>query len=141
MASNLAAHFRNSAASSALKKGHGVLFAQGDLRLLDREAFSGQRCGQSIYNYNRRSALITDVLRGLFGILAFNFCDNKFGFEGAETIESAFLLVQKVHWWLGARFDQEKLQFSGQPVILGVTYDLEGLILKIKQDLGCLPPP
>ncbi|CAJ1357548.1 unnamed protein product, partial [Effrenium voratum] len=56
--------------------------------------------------------------------------------KGAETIESAFLLVQKVHWWLGARFDQEKLQFSGQPVILGVTYDLEGLILKIKQDLG-----
>ena len=35
---------------------------------------------------------------------------------------------------MGARFGQEKLQFSGQPVILGVTYDLEGLILKIKQD-------
>ena len=43
----------------------------------------------AVYNHNRRSVLITDVLRGFFGI----FYDDKFGFEGAETIESAFLLV------------------------------------------------
>jgi hypothetical protein len=38
-----------------------------------------------------------------------------------------------VHEWLGAQFDKSKLQFSSQLDILGVTYDLELLILKIKE--------
>ncbi|CAE7857329.1 unnamed protein product, partial [Symbiodinium necroappetens] len=39
----------------------------------------------------------------------------------------------KVHWWLGARFDQQKLQLCSDPTILGVTYDLEQYLLKIKK--------
>ncbi|CAE7809987.1 unnamed protein product, partial [Symbiodinium necroappetens] len=38
----------------------------------------------------------------------------------------------KVHWWMGARFDQQKLQLCSDPTILGVTYDLEQYLLKIK---------
>ena len=87
----------------------------------------------SVYNYNRRSAAITDILRRLFFVAAFNFYDDKYGFEPGQTIESAFQCAQKVHWWLGARFDAKKLQMSSAPTILGVTYDLEGMRLLIKQ--------
>ncbi|CAE7939621.1 unnamed protein product, partial [Symbiodinium sp. KB8] len=64
----------------------------------------------AVYNYNRRSAAITD-----------------------DTATSAFALAEKVHWWLGARFDQQKLQLCSDPTILGVTYDLEQYLLKIKK--------
>ena len=37
-----------------------------------------------------------------------------------------------MHWWLGAHYDQKKLQLSRSPTILGVTYDLEKLVLLIK---------
>ena len=87
----------------------------------------------SVYNYNRRSAAITDILRRIFGVAAFNFYDDKYGFEPKSTVESAFQCAQKVHWWLGAQFDAKKLQLSSAPTILGVTYDLEGMRLLIKQ--------
>ena len=87
----------------------------------------------SVYNYNRRSAAITDILRRVFLVAAFNFYDDKYGFEPSTTIDSAFLCAQKVHWWLGAQFDNRKLQLSSDPTILGVTYDLVGLRLLIKQ--------
>ena len=87
----------------------------------------------SVYNYNRRSAAITDILRRVFLVAAFNFYDDKYGFEPSTTIDSAFLCAQKVHWWLGAQFDNKKLQLSSDPTILGVTYDLVGMRLLIKQ--------
>lgn len=37
-----------------------------------------------------------------------------------------------MHWWLGAHYDQKKLQLSRSPTILGVTYDLEKMVLLIK---------
>ena len=40
---------------------------------------------------------------------------------------------QLVHWWLGARFDQQKLQLCSDATILGVTYDLEQHLIKIKK--------
>ena len=89
----------------------------------------------AVYNYNRRSAAITDVLRRVFSVAAFNFYDDKYGFEPEDTAASAFALAEKVHWWLGARFDQQKLQLCSDPtiLILGVTYDLEQYLLKIKK--------
>ena len=39
-----------------------------------------------------------------------------------------------VHWWLGASFDQKKLQLSETPTILGVTYNLKDLQLEIKAE-------
>eukprot|EP00435_Cladocopium_sp_Y103_P009415 s1300_g2.t1 len=86
----------------------------------------------AVYNYNRRSAAITDILRRVFYVAAFNFYDDKYGFEPATTCSSAFQVAQKVHWWLGAQFDQKKLQLCSDPTILGVTYDLLTMELKIK---------
>ena len=88
----------------------------------------------AVYNYNRRSAAINEILVSLFGLVAFSFYDDKYGFEPLETIESAHLVAQKVHFWLGAHFDQKKLQLSRSPVILGVTYDLDEMVLLIKED-------
>ena len=86
----------------------------------------------AVYNYNRRSAAITDILRSVFFVAAFNFYDDKYGFETEVTCSSAFEIAQKVHWWLGAKFDPKKLQLCEDPTILGVTYDLKAMCLKIK---------
>jgi hypothetical protein len=83
----------------------------------------------AVYNYNRRSAAITGILRRVFFVAAFNFYDDKYGFEPAATCSSAFDIAQKVHWWLGAQFDQKKLQLCKDPTILGVTYDLVSMEL------------
>ena len=60
------------------------------------------------------------------------FYDDKYGFEPEATCSSAFEVSQKVHWWLGAQFDPKKLQLCFDPTILGVTYDLKAMHLKIK---------
>ena len=39
----------------------------------------------AVYNYNRRSAFINEVLVSLFGLVAFSFYDDKYGFEPAST--------------------------------------------------------
>ena len=87
----------------------------------------------AVYNYNRRPAAITDVLRRVFKVAAFNFYDDKYGFEIAGTCSSAFKCSQAVvHHWLGAKFDPKKLQLCSDPTILGVTYDLVNMCLRIK---------
>ena len=86
----------------------------------------------AVYNYNRRSAFINEILVSLFGLVAFSFYDDKYGFEPRSTVESAHLVAQSLHWWLGAHYDQKKLQLSRDPTILGVTYDLERMVLLIK---------
>ena len=88
----------------------------------------------AVYNYNRRSAAINEILVSLFGLVAFSFYDDKYGFEPLCSVESAFKVAQSVHWWLGAQFDQKKLQLSTKPVILGVTYNLVSMVLEIKDD-------
>ena len=87
----------------------------------------------AVYNYNRRSAAITDIMRRVFSVAAFNFYDDKYGFEPETTCHSAYEVAQKVHWWLGAQFDSKKLQLSEEPTILGVTYDLKAMCLRIKR--------
>ena len=88
----------------------------------------------AVYNYNRRSAAINEILVKVFGLVAFSFYDDKYGFETVNTIESAHRVAQQVHWWLGAAFDQKKLQLTRQPVVLGVTYNLVDMVLEIKED-------
>ena len=87
----------------------------------------------SVYDYNRRSSAINEILEEIFSLVAFNFYDDKYGFEPKDTIDSAFEVAQKVHT-LGARFDQKKLQITTKPVILGVTYNLEDYILEIEEE-------
>ena len=88
----------------------------------------------AVYNYNRRSAAINEILVSLFGLVAFSFYDDKYGFEPTGSVESAHLVAQCVHWWLGAQFDAKKLQLCRAPVILGVTYNLVDSVLEIKSD-------
>eukprot|EP00435_Cladocopium_sp_Y103_P025489 s1800_g6.t1 len=88
----------------------------------------------AVYNYNRRSAAINEILVALFGLVAFSFYDDKYGFEPASTVASAKRIAESVHFWLGAQFDQKKLQLSRTPTILGVTYNLDKMQLEIKSD-------
>ena len=88
----------------------------------------------AVYNYNRRSAAINEILVKLFGLVAFSFYDDKYGFELESTAASARLVAECVHTWLGARYDQKKLQLSEAPTILGVTYNLKDMQLEIKAD-------
>ena len=88
----------------------------------------------AVYNYNRRSAAVNEILTKVFKIVAFNFYDDKYGFDREDLSAEAHQVAIAVHWWLGARFDQKKLQRSSDPTILGVTYNLRDMILEIKQD-------
>lgn len=47
---------------------------------------------------------------------------------------SAREVAEHVHFWLGAKFDQKKLQLSTEPTILGVTYKLDQMQLEIKAE-------
>ena len=71
----------------------------------------------AVYNYNRRSAAINEILVKEFGLAAFSFYDDKYGFEPKRTVQSAHRVAQAVHWWLGALYDQKKLQLSTAPTI------------------------
>ena len=51
-----------------------------------------------------------------------------------STVGSARRISEFVHFWLGAKFDQEKLQLSSTPTILGVTYNLDQMQLEIKAE-------
>ena len=53
----------------------------------------------AVYNYTRRSAAIDEILMRLFGLVSFNFYDDKYGLEPVEMIQSVFLAAQKVHFW------------------------------------------
>ena len=86
----------------------------------------------AVYNYNRRSAAINEVLVSIFGLVAFSFYDDKYGFETKETVEIAHTIAQSVHFWLGAQFEAKKLQLARDPTILGVTYNLSEMVLEIK---------
>ena len=88
----------------------------------------------AVYNYNRRSAAINEFLVKLFGLVAFSFYDDKYGFEPAVSAPSARSVAENVHFWLGARFDQKKLQLASDPTILGVTYNLAAMRLEIKKE-------
>ena len=70
----------------------------------------------------------------LFGLVAFSFCDDKYGFEPVETIGSARLAAECVHTWLGARFDQKKLAALPLPHNFRGAYNLNLMQLEVKPD-------
>eukprot|EP00435_Cladocopium_sp_Y103_P040661 s2321_g11.t1 len=81
----------------------------------------------AVYNYNRRSAAINEFLVSIFGLVAFSFYDDKYGFEPSPPVASARLVAECVHFWLRAKFDQKKLQLSSTPTVLGVTCNLDDM--------------
>ena len=66
----------------------------------------------AVYNYNRRSALVDEILEKIFMVPANFFYDDKFGFELEETADQAADIVSKVHQMLGADFSAKKLQLT-----------------------------
>ena len=56
----------------------------------------------AVYNYNRRSVFVNDVLVKIFEMVAFNFYDDKYGFETEVTAPSAMLAAETIHFLLGA---------------------------------------
>ena len=74
----------------------------------------------SVYNYNRRSRIINEILLKEFGIVASYFYDDKFGIELEATVRSALQTAKDLHRWIGADFEESKTQISKKITILGV---------------------
>ena len=85
----------------------------------------------AVYNYNRRSDLLNEILIKAFRIPAAFYFDDKFGFEEEDNIVEVHATVELVHTLLGVRFDTAKHQVGTEVDILGVCYDLQGLQLRI----------
>ena len=127
--------YRQVAISPAHRKYSVVAFRRPISRVIAFFVMIGHSFGlvAAVYNYNRRSAMIDEFLRIFFGLVSFNFYDDKFGFELAETIESALDCARDLHTWLGAKFDDIKTQIGRAVDILGVTYELKRMISLIKE--------
>ena len=61
-----------------------------------------------------------------------SYYDDKFGFEPEESVDHAHSAVHSVHKRLGAKFDDAKCQKGEKVEILGVEYDLNDMMLRIK---------
>ena len=88
----------------------------------------------AVYNYNRRSRLLNEILVKEFGILADFFYDDKFGFEIQGLGRLAAEIAKEVHSWLGIPYSEKKLQFGSAVDILGVHYNLVDFVIEIKED-------
>ncbi|CAK0900960.1 unnamed protein product [Prorocentrum cordatum] len=87
----------------------------------------------AVYNYNRRAAIITDVLIVVFGMLARNYYDDKFGFTHKHLAAQESDIVADVHRWLGVEYSKRKLQRGQNIVILGIRYDLQEQTLEVTE--------
>ena len=76
---------------------------------------------------------MNEFLVKIFLIAAQSYYDDKFGFEPAEAVLHAHSIVQEAHKMLGAKFDEAKCQRGSEVEILGVTYDLDELYLRIEE--------
>ena len=74
----------------------------------------------AVYNYNRRSRIINEILLKEFGIVASFFYDDKYGIELEATVASALQVAKDLHRWIGADYDETKTQISRKITILGV---------------------
>ncbi|MEE3326727.1 MAG: hypothetical protein VX252_05305 [Myxococcota bacterium] len=87
----------------------------------------------AVYNYNRRSAILNEILNKIFEVPACFYYDDKFGIETEDTIMTADECVVNLHRIAGCDYDNEKRYVGRHPTILGVTYDLVAMLLQIKE--------
>ena len=94
-------------------------------------SFGSGRCGLQLQSPLglRERCLGQDLRDGRVQLLR----RQVYGFETEVTAPSAMLAAETIHFLLGALFDEKKLQLSLSPVILGVTFNLEQLVLEIKE--------
>ena len=97
----------------------------------------------AVYNYNRRSAMLDEIMVKIFLMVSRFFYDDKFGLEVESTLDSALDVARGLHQMLGVRFDEAKIYPNSSskeppgsrgklPVILGVAYDLKALLVGLK---------
>ena len=87
----------------------------------------------AVYNYNRRSAMLDEILMKIFDVPASFYYDDKFGIETQETIETADAAVILLHTALGCDWADRKHYVGKEPTILGITYKLPEMHLEIKE--------
>ena len=63
----------------------------------------------AVYNYNRRSAMIDEILVKIFFMVSRFSYDDKFGFDVSSTLDSALDVAGEIHEILGVRFDEKKI--------------------------------
>ena len=88
----------------------------------------------AVYNYNRRSAILDEILKTVFWIPSSFYYDDKFGIESHKTIASADQCVANLHKIGGCDCADKKRYVGDNPTILSVTYDLVEMILAVKED-------
>ena len=66
-------------------------------------------------------------------MLACFFYDDQVGFEVKGLGGGSHSLVKDVHRWLGVLFEDKKLQMGTKVEILGILYDFEELVLRVKE--------
>ena len=64
----------------------------------------------AVYNYNRRSAIVNDILQNVFELIARNYYDDKYGFTTVGLVQQELLIVESVHKWAGISYSAAKLQ-------------------------------
>ncbi|CAE7263188.1 unnamed protein product [Symbiodinium sp. KB8] len=87
----------------------------------------------AVYNYNRCSAFITDVLVKVFEMVALNFCDDNYGFETELTAPSAKLAAEQRKQKLLDTIDSVLESGSLDP---GLASKLKGKLMSDKPALG-----
>ena len=87
----------------------------------------------AVYNYNRRSAMLDEILQKAFEVASNFYYDDKFGIETMETINSADEAVIFLHTILGCDWVDRKHYVGKEPTILGITYNLVAMHLEIEE--------
>ena len=88
----------------------------------------------AVYNYNRRSAIINDILKKAFLVASTFYYDDKFGIETEEAIRTAEEAAVALHTLAGCEFSDNKRYLGRSPTILGVNYNLEKMHMEIEPD-------
>ena len=87
----------------------------------------------AIYNYNKRSALVDDMLRHVFEVASNFYFDDEFGLETQDTIVTADAAVVLVHTAAGIDWAAKKRYVGRVPTILGITFNLEEMMVQMKE--------
>ena len=87
----------------------------------------------AVYNYNRRSA-INEFLVKLFGLVAFSFYDDKYGFEPRSTAESVRRVAENVHFGWGRSLIRRDFSYR-VPRLSWALRTIEKMQLEIKPEM------
>lgn len=76
----------------------------------------------SVYNFNRRAGVLTQIVLQLFSILARNYYDDRFGVSKRTLVEGEAALVVKICTLLGVSTNH-KTRWGAEVGLLGIQYN------------------